>query len=148
MGTLERVFHAVLFEVLAVSLAIFGLALFTEHQLGPLSGTMIVIASIAMLWNFVFNWIFDRFATGEKDKRSLATRIVHVVLFEAGLLMATVPVMAWLLGVGLWEAFIMDIGVTVFITLYAFVFNYVYDHTRAAIIRRRTLAAVPCGQIN
>ena len=68
MGAIERVFHAVLFEVLAVSLSIVLLMTFTDHQVGALSGTMIIIATIAMAWNFVFNWIFDKFFPGDKTQ--------------------------------------------------------------------------------
>lgn len=136
MKTTERIFHAVLFEVLAVSLSILGLAIFTSHDITALSGTMIVIATIAMIWNFIFNWIFDKFFTGEKKERTLSFRIFHVVLFEIGLLVVTIPVMAYLLNVGLLEAFMMDIGVTIFITIYAFTFNLVYDNVRAVFVRR------------
>ncbi|NOJ12782.1 PACE efflux transporter [Vibrio splendidus] len=140
MSTLERVFHSVLFEVLAVTLSIIGLAIFTHHDVNALSGTMIVVATFAMMWNYCFNRIFDRYFTGEKSKRSLKLRIFHVVLFEAGLLIATIPVMAYLLNVGLWQAFLMDIGVTIFITIYAFVFNLIYDHVRAFWVRKADLA--------
>ncbi|GAK86464.1 hypothetical protein JCM19238_4054 [Vibrio ponticus] len=140
MSRLERVFHAVLFEVLAISLAITGLAIFTNHEVAHLSGTMIVVATIAMIWNVFFNWVFDEFVPGKKEQRSLMTRINHVVLFEAGLLFFTVPVMAYILQVSLWEALVMDIGVTIFITIYAFVFNLAYDHIRAWLVERRSPA--------
>ncbi|UPW19653.1 PACE efflux transporter [Agarivorans sp. TSD2052] len=133
MSTLERVFHSVLFELLAVTLSITGLAIFTEHELSSLSGTMVVIATIAMVWNYGFNLIFDRFATGEKNRRPLSLRIAHVILFEAGLLVLTIPVMAYILNVSLWQAFVMDLGVTVFITIYAFIFNFSYDHIRVIV---------------
>ncbi|MGF1800806.1 PACE efflux transporter [Vibrio gigantis] len=140
MSTLERVFHSVLFEVLAVTLSIIGLAIFTDHDVSALSGTMIVVATIAMVWNYCFNRIFDRYFTGEKSERSLKLRVFHVVLFEAGLLIATIPIMAYLLDVGIWQAFLMDIGVTIFITIYAFVFNLIYDHVRAFWVRSSDLA--------
>lgn len=135
MKTSERIFHAVLFETLAVSLSILGLAIFTDHEINSLSGTMIAVATIAMIWNFIFNWIFDQFFTGEKTERTLSFRIFHVILFEAGLLFTTVPVMAYLLNVGIWEAFILDIGVTIFITIYAFTFNLIYDNIRAMLLK-------------
>ncbi|ULN66984.1 PACE efflux transporter [Vibrio gigantis] len=140
MSTLERVFHSVLFEVLAVTLSIIGLVIFTDHDVSALSGTMIVVATIAMVWNYCFNRIFDRYFTGEKSERSLKLRVFHVVLFEAGLLIATIPIMAYLLDVGIRQAFLMDIGVTIFITIYAFVFNLIYDHVRAFWVRSSDLA--------
>ena len=139
MGTLERALQSILFEVLAVSISVAGLMLFTDHDVTSLSGTMIVIASIAMVWNYFFNYFFDKVVTGDKDKRSFSLRIVHVILFEAGLLIATIPVMAYILNIGLWEAFIMDLGVTIFITIYAFVFNFSYDKLRVIIVKKHTL---------
>ncbi|MEZ8362606.1 chlorhexidine efflux transporter, partial [Vibrio splendidus] len=38
------------------------------------------------------------------------------------------------------EPFLMDIGVTIFITIYAFVFNLIYDHIRVFWVRRGELA--------
>ncbi len=137
MGTLERVFHSVLFEVLAVSMSIAGLALFTDHEVSSLSGTMITIASIAMVWNYIFNMAFDRIVKGEKEKRTFSTRIIHVGLFEAGLLFFTIPVMAYILKISLWDAFILDLGITIFITIYAFVFNLSYDHLRAFYLKNK-----------
>jgi uncharacterized membrane protein len=94
---------------------------------------------IAMCWNVIFNWIFDQFSTGPKEKRSLSLRVFHVIIFEAGLLLFTVPVMAYLLKTSMWNAFIMDLGVSIFITIYAFVYNLVYDHARAYICRTKQI---------
>lgn len=138
MSTLERLFHMVLFETLAVSLSIIVLILFTDHQPSTLSGTMIVVMSIAMVWNFLFNAIFDRLYPGKREQRSILMRINFVLVFEAGLLLITIPVMAYILNVSLIEAFWLDIGVTIFITFYAFTFNFCYDHLRAIIINRRS----------
>lgn len=140
MGMIERLFHAVLFEVLAVSLSILGLMIFTDHPVSSLSGTMIVIATMAMGWNYLFNLVFDRFVKGDKTKRTLKMRVIHVVLFELGLLVLTIPAMAYLLNISLVDAFIMDVGVTIFITIYAFLFNLTYDHVRAFVIRNRQQA--------
>ncbi|WP_333912069.1 PACE efflux transporter [Vibrio coralliirubri] len=141
MGTLERIFHAVLFEVFAVLLSIGMLMVATDHEVGSLSGTMIIVATIAMCWNFLFNWIFDQFYTGEKENRSIKLRIYHVILFEIGLLVLTIPVIAYILEVGVWEAFVMDVGITIFITIYAFTFNLAYDKARAAILKKSN---APC----
>ena len=138
MSFKERIFHSVLFEGLAVSLSIAGLIVFTDHDIAALSGTMIVIATIAMIWNFVFNYFFDRFKPGPKEKRSLSLRVIHVISFEAGLLIFTIPVMALILRVSLWEALLLDIGVTIFITFYAFTFNLIYDNVRATLLKGRS----------
>jgi len=136
MKPIERIFHAVLFEVLAVTLAIVVLSTFTTHDTGVLSGTMIAVATIAMAWNFIYNWGFDQIVTGDKTKRTLALRVAHTLLFQAGLLIATIPVISLLLNIDLWQALIMDIGVTICITIYAFIYNLTYDHVRAFIVRK------------
>lgn len=135
MSIKERIFHSVLFEGLAVTLSIIGLVTFTDHDIISLSGTMIVIATIAMIWNFFFNYYFDRIITGPKEKRSLSLRVIHVISFEAGLLFFTIPAMAFILSVSLWDAFIMDLAVTIFITIYAFLFNLIYDNVRASLLQ-------------
>ena len=136
MKPIERIFHAVLFEVLAVTLAIVVLITFTTHDAGALSGTMIAVATIAMAWNFIYNWGFDQIVTGDKTKRTLILRIAHTVLFQIGLLIVTIPMIALLLEIGLWQALIMDISVTICITIYAFIYNLTYDHARAFIVRK------------
>lgn len=137
MSVFERIFHAVLFEALAIAFSVLGLMVFTDHPVSSLSGTMIAVATVAMLWNMVFNAIFDRFFPGQRETRGIAVRVLQVTAFEGGLLLITVPLMAWLLSVSLLDAFMMDIGVTLFIAVYAFVYNFCYDHIRAAIIRKR-----------
>ena len=138
MGVIERIFHAILFEVLAVTLATMILLLFTNNNVGHASVTMIIIASIAMAWNVIFNWAFDKLVPGKREQRSMLLRVGHVILFQGGLLIFTIPVFAYLLGVTLWQAFMMDIGLTLAITVYAFLFNIAYDHIRAFIMKRQT----------
>lgn len=140
MSKLERVFHAVLFEVLAVILTVGGMSLLTEHGAGALTGTIVIIASIAMVWNFVFNSLFDRVFTGPREQRSLKLRVFHTVLFELGLLVFTIPVVAYILQVDWITAFVMDIGMTLFVMVYALVFNWSYDNIRARILAGRAMA--------
>ncbi len=60
-------------------------------------------------------------------RKTLALRVLHALLFEAGLVLVLVPFVAWYLGVGLYEAFLMDLALTVFFLVYAFLFNWAYD---------------------
>jgi uncharacterized membrane protein len=57
-------------------------------------------------------------------------------LFEIGLILAVVPLAAWWLDIGLWEAFVLDIGIVLFFLPYTFVFNWTYDHVRARVVAR------------
>lgn len=137
MNTVERLFHSVLFEGLAVLISITGILIFTNIEVFSASKTMIALSLIAMIWNYIFNIIFDRIRPGKRELRSWGTRIIFVLTFELGLLFFTVPVVAYILSINLWQAFILDIGLTIFVTFYALLFNYVYDHTRARIVKNR-----------
>jgi len=141
MSPVERIFHTILFESLALISSTVGLIIFTDHAPQSLSGTMIAVVTIAMIWNFVFNAMFDKCYPGKREERCLKMRVAFIIAFEAGLLLFTVPLMAYLLDITIIEAFWLDISVTIFITLYAFTFHYCYDNLRAMIIQRRQVVA-------
>ena len=62
-------------------------------------------------------------------------------MFEIGLLLVVVPLAAWWLGIGLWEAFLLDIAIALFFLPYTFIFNWSYDHIRASVVARRQAQA-------
>lgn len=41
------------------------------------------------------------------------------------------------LNIGLWKAFVLDIGIALFFLPYTYVFNWTYDHVRAIVVARR-----------
>ncbi|WP_028862689.1 PACE efflux transporter [Psychromonas aquimarina] len=137
MSARERLLHMLLFEVIALSLTIIGLIIFSDIALYSALKTMIVISLIAMVWNYLFNLAFDQIYRGAREKRSLKLRVLYVLVFESGLVILTTPVMAYILQISLMEAFILDIGITLFIMLYTLVFNYCYDHLRLKVINSR-----------
>lgn len=134
----ERIFHAVLFELLAILLTVIGLVLFTNHAVEALSGVVILISCIAMVWNFIFNWIFDYFFPEGRETRGWGIRLLHVILFEGGLLCMTLPLVAYILKISLWQAFIIDLAMTLFIVVYTLIFNYIYDHARVKILKHKS----------
>src|SRR5262249_20534076 len=93
------------------------------------SGVLSVIASaIAVLWNLGFNMLFERWESRQTVRgRGLRRRIAHAIGFEGGLVAFLVPVFAWWLGVSLWQALVMDLGLVVFFLVYTFVFNWAFD---------------------
>lgn len=125
----DRIRHTVMFEVIGLALVIPGGA-----QLFGLPATHMGVigvgsATVATIWNFFFNLGFDhamRRLIGHARK-DLPTRILHALLFEAGLLVLLLPPIAWYLGMGLWETFLMDLAIVIFYVVYAFLFNLAYD---------------------
>lgn len=138
MKVWERIFHSVLFEIGAMAIGAVAVLLAGDFSLEAAAGTGITTSVMAMVLNFFFNYVFDKFATGKREERSLKLRILHTVCFECTLLIFTIPVVAYLLDLSLWHAFIADIGLSLTIMVYALIFNWIYDIIRAKIINART----------
>jgi uncharacterized membrane protein len=95
-----------------------------------------------MLWNVIFNAAFDRAQSKMKFQRTITVRVMHSLLFELGLTIVVVPLAAWGLGIGLLEAFLLDIGVLLFFLFYSFVYNWFYDIIRARLLAKRPIAGI------
>ncbi|MBO9514189.1 MAG: PACE efflux transporter [Variovorax sp.] len=127
-GLKRRVVYITLYEAIAIAATSAGLALMSGQGLGH-SGVLAVISSvIAVLWNLAFNTLFERWEARQAVRgRSVRRRIAHAIGFEGGLAGILVPIFAWWLGVGLWQALAMDFGLVLFFLVYTFVFNWVFD---------------------
>ncbi len=128
--TKDRIRHAISFEVIGLLIfaplasVVFGFEL-------QLMGMIALVGSlIATLWNYFYNILFDKAMLKIKNsvQKTVLIRIVHAVLFEGGLLLLFMPMIAWYLKISLWEAFVMDIAMATFYLIYAFIYNWAYDH--------------------
>lgn len=137
MSPLERIFHAVLFEIGAIISTVWLMGSVTEHSNGLLTTTIILISLIALGWNVVFNALFDKLFQGERLARGLSVRLLHTIGFELGLLAFTLPLVAFMLNIGWWEAFLMDIGMTLIVMGYSLIFNWCYDYLRYKLRQSR-----------
>lgn len=135
MSIKERIVHSVLFEMGAVLLSAFIALLFFQVTVGAAVTVGLVISALAMMWNFLFNLGFDKVFTAPRESRGFGVRLFHTLSFEGGLLVITIPVVAYLLKISLWQAFMLDIGMTVAIVIYTLIFNWIYDHARLRFIR-------------
>ncbi|TCK30782.1 putative membrane protein [Ancylobacter aquaticus] len=128
-GTADRIRHVVSFEIIALSLItplgawVFGVPMAEMGAVG--AGAALIAAG----WNYLFNLGFDHALARWRGsvRKTLGLRVLHAVLFEAGLVAALVPFVAWYLGVGLVEALLMDLALAGFFLVYAFAFNWSYD---------------------
>jgi uncharacterized membrane protein len=127
--TRDRIRHAISFEVIGLILVTplgawgFGMPL---HAIAVVT---LVSATIATLWNYVYNIWFDRAMLRLRGdvRKTIVHRLLYAVLFELGLLTVLAPYIAWRLGVGLWQAVIMGVSFSVFYLIYTFAFNWIYD---------------------
>jgi len=127
--TADRIRHAISFEVIGIALAT-PLGAFVFHLHAGDSAVIVVgSATVAMLWNYVYNLVFDRMLNrfAGTTLKSGPVRILHAVLFELGLLLMLMPLIALYLGITLWEALLMDFAFALFYMGYALVFNWAYD---------------------
>lgn len=125
----DRVRHALLFEAVALAIFIPGSAALFDQPVDHMGVIGVASATIATVWNFVFNMGFDRamlHLRGSIDK-TMAIRVAHTFLFEAGLVAMLIPLIAWYLGIGLWAALLMDLAIVTFYLVYGFLFNLGYD---------------------
>ncbi|MBU2868587.1 PACE efflux transporter [Pacificibacter marinus] len=128
-NTRDRIRHALSFEIIGLLLVVpLGAVGFGMHM-QDIGVVAIVASTLATLWNYIYNIGFDRALKRKRGTvhKTMPLRVLHAVLFEAGLLLFTLPLIALYLGIGLWQAFVMDLAFVVFYLIYAFVFNYSYD---------------------
>jgi uncharacterized membrane protein len=133
----ERFFQALGFEALALAICTPLGAWLLDYSFAHMGLLTLMVSLIAMFWNVTFNALFDCVQQRLGFKRNFGARIVHATLFEAGLVVSIVPLAAWWLGIGLWEAFMLDIAIVLFFLPYTFCFNWVYDHVRARVMANR-----------
>lgn len=127
-GIRRRVVYVTLYELIAIVVAIFGLAALTGQNASHASVASVAASVIAVLWNIGFNWAFERWESRQAVRgRSVKRRIAHAIGFEGGLVFTLVPLFAWWFNVSLWQAFVMDLALIVFFLCYTFVFNWVFD---------------------
>ncbi|WP_157896515.1 PACE efflux transporter [Acidovorax carolinensis] len=127
-GPWRRVLFVTLYELIAIVVATYGLAVLTGQSAAHSSVASVVASAIAVLWNVLFNWAFERWESRQRVRgRSVARRVAHAIGFEGGLVFTLVPLFAWWFNVSLWEAFVMDLALIVFFLCYTFVFNLAFD---------------------
>lgn len=124
----RRVLQALLYEVFAI--AFVGPILSFAFDKPPTStlGLAIVLSTIALAWNYVFNAVFERWEARQSVRgRSALRRMVHGMGFEGGLVIILIPVMSLWLDITPLEAFMANLGLLVFFFFYAVAFTWCFD---------------------
>lgn len=116
------------YEVLAVLFTVLVLSAMLNHGGGTSTVTAVLISTVAVIWNYVWNTLFE---WGERRRGATArgpvSRAVHAVGFEGGVLIFTIPVVMLMLGVGVLEAFAIEAGLLVFFLVFTVVYTWVFD---------------------
>ena len=124
----RRVLQAVLYEVFAIAFVAPVLSLVFDKPPTSTVALAVVLSTIALAWNYVFNTFFERWETRQSEKvRSFARRLAHATGFEGGLVILLVPVMSLWLDISPMEAFLANLGLLAFFFVYALAFTWVFD---------------------
>ena len=124
----RKILYAVTFEAGGILLGGAALSLMSDAGAAKSLSLSAFGAAIAMLWSFLFNTIFEAWEARQTTKgRSLARRISHATLFEAGLVVLLLPATAWWLSTSLGAALIYEAILIVVFLLYAFCFTWGFD---------------------
>jgi uncharacterized membrane protein len=124
----RRVLQAVLYEAFAI--AFVGPVLSVAFDKPPTStlGLAVVLSSIALAWNYVFNAIFERWESRQSVRgRSFLRRLAHGIGFEGGLVILLLPVMSFWLDISFLAAFLANLGLLAFFFVYAIAFTWTFD---------------------
>ena len=127
-GVKRKLVYVTAYEIIGMTISALGLALLSGHaptSTGPLA---VVITTIAVSWNFIYNYLFEWWESRQASRaRTLKRRILHAVGFQLTLVVYLIPLIAWWMGITLWQALLLDMALIVIIPCYTFVFNWVFD---------------------
>ena len=128
-STADRIRQAISFELIGILIVTPLFAWTFDHPIGDMGLLVVLGATAATAWNYIFNLVFDHVLLRARGdvRKTLPLRVVHAVLFEATLLLLLFPLFAWWLDVSLVSAMLMEISFAAFYMVYAFVFTWGYD---------------------
>ncbi len=127
-GIKRRIVYVSSYEIIGMVISSVGLALLAgdsvEHT-GPLS---VMITTIAVTWNFIYNILYEKWEARQENKsRTVKRRIAHAIGFQITLVMFLIPLIAWWMDISLVAAFWLDVAFIIIIPIYTFIFNWIFD---------------------
>jgi uncharacterized membrane protein len=126
--TARRVLQAVLYEVIAIAGVGPVLSLAFDKPQASTFGLAVVLSTIALAWNYAFNWVFEHWESRQAVRGlSFARRLAHGAGFEGGLAVILLPVMSSWLDIAVAAAFMANLALLVFFFLYAIAFTWAFD---------------------
>ncbi len=136
----ERVIQTVSYELGGILIATPLYALVFSASLDGSLAMMAMLSVAVMLWSPLHNTVFDvidlRLTGRVASDRPHRLRILHAVSHEATSLIVTVPLLMVFGGHSLFEAVVVDFGLTALFAVYAYIFNILYDRLRPVRPRR------------
>jgi uncharacterized membrane protein len=128
---LDRLRHAVLFEIIALGLVTPTASTLLGKEMDQTAAFAVGMCMIAMAWNGLYNWLFDVAllrAGRPLQPRSAGLRAFHAFMFEMGLFVVAVPFAMFMLDMTFMDGLMAEIGLVTFYLVYAYIFNWAYDY--------------------
>ena len=129
-SSLDRIRHALLFEVILLALTIFALVGIFHKPVAQMGALSIALSVTAMVWNYIYNWIFDHVLVRLRYPlypSSIKLRAGHAILFELGLMAASLPMIMFAMKLSFLQALALDVSMVLAVLVYTLIFNYGYD---------------------
>ena len=124
----RRIVHALSYEIILLVIIAIALSFIFDMPM-EVTGTLgIVMAVTSVFWNMTFNHFFEKFEAKRQLKRTVGVRILHAIGFEGGLMLATIPMVAYAMEMSIGQAILLDLSMTMCILVYTFIFQWCYDH--------------------
>ena len=137
----RRIIHALSYEIILLVIIAIALSFIFDMPM-EVTGTLgIAMAVTSVIWNMVFNHFFEKFEAKRQLKRTIGIRILHAIGFEGGLMLATIPMVAYALEMSIWQAILTDFSMTLCILIYTFIFQWCYDAIENHLEINRTYQA-------
>ncbi|ORJ24441.1 multidrug/biocide efflux PACE transporter [Rouxiella badensis] len=133
----ERLIHAVGFEVMALLICAPVAAWIMNKPVLEMGVLSILLSTTAMVWNVVYNSVFDYFWPMGSVKRTFPLRVGHALGFEGGFILIGLPIAAWWLQISLIDAFVLELGFFLFFLPYTIGYNWLYDTLRQRVMSRK-----------
>lgn len=138
MFSKKRIIHALAYELILLVLIALSLSFLFHEPLTTMGFLGLAMAITSVIWNMIFNHFFEKTEHKYNIKRTFIVRLFHAIGFEGGLMIATIPMVAYAMNVNLWNAFLIDLSMTLSILVYTFIFQYCYDKIEAAHQKSKT----------
>ncbi|MBH3275894.1 PACE efflux transporter [Serratia marcescens] len=127
-GVKRKLVYVTAYEIIGMAISALGLALLSGHAPSSTGPLAVVITTIAVSWNFIYNYLFEWWESRQVSRtRTLKRRILHAVGFQLTLVVYLIPLIAWWMGITLWQALLLDMALIVIIPCYTFQFNWAFD---------------------
>ena len=130
----ERILQTVCFEVIGLIITMPVFAHFTKTGESETFLALFAISVGVICWSAIHNYLFDwtefRLTQRVASDRTNTMRIIHALSHELSSVVVSLPLMLWIAGLTWQQALMANVGLTIFYTVYAFVFYRIYDALR------------------